>query len=145
VKQIDATDKIYTARIDALYRQTPMVLTVNVVNSALVAVVFASYMGHTLWLIFLALTTGLTLMRVIVWNVYRSRMESARFAAKWAIFATLGSGLSGLLWGAGSALLLPDNLVGETFVGFVIGGMCVASLVSFSHHFPAFMAYVFPA
>ena len=145
MKRIDSTEAIYIARIAALYRQTPMVLTVNVVNSALVAVVFASYMGHTLWLIFLALTAVLTLMRVIVWNVYRSCAESARSTAKWAIFATLGSGLSGLLWGAGSALLLPDNLVGETFVGFVIGGMCVASLVSFSHHFPAFMAYVFPA
>ena len=122
-----------------------MVLTVNVVNSALVAVVFGSYMGQTPWLIFLALTVVLTLMRVIVWKVYRSRAEEARSTAKWAIFATLGSGMSGLLWGAGSALLLTDNLVEQTFVGFVIGGMCVASLVSFSHHFPAFMAYVFPA
>jgi len=59
--------------------------------------------------------------------------------------ATLGSGLSGLLWGAGSAFLLPDNLVEQTFVAFVIGGMCAASLVSFSYYLPAFVAYVFPA
>jgi signal transduction histidine kinase/CheY-like chemotaxis protein len=145
VKQIDPAEKIYTARIDALYRQTPMVLTVNLVNSALVAVVLASYMGQSLWLMFLALTLALTVLRVIVWDVYRSRRESARSTKRSAIFATLGSGLSGLLWGAGSALLLPDNLVEQTFVGFVIGGMCVASLVSFSHYLPAFIAYVFPA
>jgi len=59
--------------------------------------------------------------------------------------ATLGSGLSGLLWGARSAFLLPDNLVEQTFVAFVIGGMCAASLVSFSYYLPAFVAYVFPA
>jgi signal transduction histidine kinase/ActR/RegA family two-component response regulator len=41
--------------------------------------------------------------------------------------------------------LLPDNLVGQTFVAFVIGGMCVAALVSFSYYLPAYMAYVFPA
>ena len=55
------------------------------------------------------------------------------------------SGLSGLLWGVGSAFLLPDNLVEQTFVAFVIGGMCAASLVSFSYYLPAFIAYVFPA
>ena len=54
-------------------------------------------------------------------------------------------GLSGLLWGIGSALLLPDNLVEQTFVAFVIGGMCAASLVAFSNYLPAFIAYVFPA
>ena len=59
--------------------------------------------------------------------------------------AIVGSGLSGLLWGAGSALLLPENLVEQTFVAFVIGGMCAASLVAFSNYLPAFIAYVFPA
>src|ERR1700732_1242760 len=54
-------------------------------------------------------------------------------------------GLSGLLWGIGSALLLPDNLVDQTFVAFVIGGMCAASLVAYSNYLPAFIAYVFPA
>ena len=53
--------------------------------------------------------------------------------------------MSGLLWGIGSALLLPDNLVEQTFVAFVIGGMCAASLVAFSNYLPAFIAYVFPA
>src|ERR1700731_207462 len=47
--------------------------------------------------------------------------------------------------GSGSALLLPDNLVEQTFVAFVIGGMCAASLVAFSNYLPAFIAYVFPA
>lgn len=50
-----------------------------------------------------------------------------------------------MLWGVGSALLLPDNLVEQTFVAFVIGGLCAASLVAFSNYLPAFVAYVFPA
>ncbi len=41
--------------------------------------------------------------------------------------------------------MLPDNLIEQTFVAFAIGGMCVASLVSFSYYIPAFAAYVFPA
>ena len=142
-QSISLSNKIYRDQIDTLYRQTPIVLTVNVVNSALVALLLASYLG--LWFIFLALTLFLTVLRIIAWKFYWSRPESVRSKPKWAIIATLGSGLSGLLWGAGSALLLPDNLVEQTFVAFVIGGMCIASLVSFSFYLPAFIAYVFPA
>ena len=137
--------EIYEAQIDTLYRQTPMVLTVNLLNSSLVAVVLTSNMGQVLWLMFLAVTLLLTVIRIIGWKLYRSRAVPVRSTAKWGIFATVGSGLSGLLWGAGCALLLPDSLVEQTFVAFVIGGMCVASLVSFSHYLPAFIAYVFPA
>jgi len=140
----DTTREIFISQIDNLYQQTPIVLTVNAVNSSLVAVVLASYMGQALWLIFLALTLLLTVVRTLGWKFYWSR-AAVRSARKWAAIATMGSGLSGLLWGAGSALLLPDSLVEQTFVAFVIGGMCVASLVSFSFYLPAFIAYVFPA
>ena len=61
---------------------------------------------------------------------------------KWALFATAGSGLSGLLWGVSSTLLLPDNIVQQTFLAFVIGGMCAGALVSLSYYLPAFVAYV---
>jgi signal transduction histidine kinase/CheY-like chemotaxis protein len=144
-KSIHVTNEIYSTLIDTLYRQTPMVLIVNVLNSSLVAVVLASYMRQALWLIFLALTVLLTVIRVIGWKFYWSRAVAIPPTPKWAIIATIGSGLSGLLWRAGSALLLPDSLVEQTFVAFVVGGMCVASLVSFSFYLPAFIAYVFPA
>jgi signal transduction histidine kinase/CheY-like chemotaxis protein len=147
-QQIDVTtsaNNIYSAQIDNLYQQTPIVLTANAVNSALVAVVLASYMGQALWLIFLALTLLLTMFRIIGWKLYKSRAPQARPSPKWAIIGTLGNALSGLLWGAGSVLLLPDSLVEQTFVAFVIGGMCIASLLSLSFYLPAFIAYVFPA
>jgi signal transduction histidine kinase/CheY-like chemotaxis protein len=136
---------IYVAQIQALYQHIPIVLLVNIVNSALVAVVLASYKGQTWWLVFLALTVALTGAHTIGWVRFRHTRELAQSASRWAVAATVGSGLSGLLWGVGSALLLPDNLVEQTFVAFVIGGMCAASLVAFSNYLPAFIAYVFPA
>ena len=145
IKLFDVTKEIYVSQIDTLYHQTPMVLTVNLVNSSLVAVVLASYMGQALWLIFLVSTLVLSAIHIAGWKMYRSCTETVRPTVKWAIFSTVGFGLSGLLWGAGSALLLPDSLVQQTFVAFVIGGMCIASLVSFSFYLPAFIAYVFPA
>jgi signal transduction histidine kinase/CheY-like chemotaxis protein len=145
LKRVGTPNGIYVAQIQALYQHIPMVLLVNVVNSALVAIVLASYMGQTWWLVFLALTVVLSGARAFGWARYRRNSTPVEAATKWALAATLGSGLSGLLWGVGSAILLPDNLVGQTFVAFVIGGMCAASLVAFSNYLPAFIAYVFPA
>ncbi len=145
MKRTGTTDGIYVAQIRALYQHIPIVLLVNIVNSALVAIVLASYKGQTWWLVFLALTIALTGAHAFGWVRCRRTTEWAQSASRWAAAATVGSGLSGLLWGVGSALLLPDNLVEQTFVAFVIGGMCVASLVAFSNYLPAFIAYVFPA
>jgi hypothetical protein len=145
VKRTGTMNGIYVAQIRALYQHIPIVLLVNIVNSALVAIVLASYKGQTWWLVFLALTVALTGAHALGCVRYPRTSESARSASRWAVAATVGSGLSGLLWGVGSALLLPDNLVEQTFVAFVIGGMCAASLVAFSNYLPAFIAYVFPA
>jgi len=120
-----------------------MVLAVNVVNSALVALVLASYMEQTKWGAFFGLVVTLTGVRAIGWSCYRWGRKPEAATTKWAIFATAGSGLSGLLWGVGSTLLLPDNIVEQTFLAFVIGGMCAGALVSLSYHLPAFIAYGF--
>ena len=145
VKRTGTINGIYVAQIRALYQHIPIVLLVNIVNSALVAIVLASYKGQSWWLVFLALTIALTGAHAFGWLRYRRTSEAAQSTGRWAAAATVGSGLSGLLWGVGSALLLPDNLVEQTFVAFVIGGMCAASHVAFSNYLPAFIAYVFPA
>lgn len=141
----DISNGIYVAQIQALYQHIPMVLLVNVVNSALVAIVLASFKGQIWWLLFLGLTVVLSAARAFDWGCYSRNRAPAESATRWAVAATVGSALSGLLWGIASALLLPENLVEQTFVAFVIGGMCVASLVAFSNYLPAFIAYVFPA
>jgi hypothetical protein len=120
-----------------------MVLAVNVVNSGLVAVALASYLEQTRWWIFFGLVTTLTAARAIGWKYYRAQRKSTDLTRLWAIIATAGSGLSGLLWGISSTMLLPDNLLEQTFLAFVIGGMCAGALVSLSYYLPAFIAYVY--
>ncbi len=121
----------------------PMVLTVNVVNSGLVALVLASYLEQTRWWFFFGLVVALTAVRAAGWSCYRNYRKAPRNTTFWAIFATAGSALSGLLWGASSTLLLPENFVEQTFLAFVIGGMCAGALVSLSYYLPAFIAYAY--
>jgi signal transduction histidine kinase len=122
-----------------------MVLAVNVVNSAFVVLVLASYTGQTRWWIFFGLVMTITGARAIGWSCYRRRRKAVEGTTKWAIFATVGSGLSGLVWGGASTLLLPNNIVEQSFFGFVLGGMCAGALVSLSYYLPAFIAYVYSA
>ena len=136
-------NEISAAQIWALYQHMPMVLAVNVVNSALVALVLASYMEQTRWWIFFAFVVSLTGVRAAGWRWYRHHRKRVEAKTIWKIFATVGSGLSGVIWGVGSTLLLPDNIVEQTFFAFVIGGMCAGALVSLSYYLPAYIAYVF--
>jgi signal transduction histidine kinase len=143
VEQRKIDNEISAAQISALYQHMPMVLAVNVVNAGLVALVLASYMEQTRWWIFFGLVVSLTGVRAAGWRWYRNYRKSVEAKTIWTTFATVGSGLSGLLWGAGSTLLLPDNIVEQTFLAFVIGGMCAGALVSLSYYLPAFIAYVY--
>src|SRR5215831_5457739 len=141
--RIRINQQIFAVQIEALYQHTLMVLAVNVVNSGLVALVLASYLEQGRWWIFFGLVVTLTVMRATVWKLYQRHRTSVDLTRKWAMLATVGSGLSGLLWGLGSTLLLPDDIVEQTFLAFVIGGMCAGALVSLSYYLPTLVAYVY--
>src|ERR1700730_13502226 len=136
---ISINQEILTVQIRAFIPYTPMVLAVSVVNSGLVALVLASYLEQTRWWIFFGLVVTLSAARAIGWRIYRHHRKPADHTIKWALIATAGSGL----WGAGSTLLLPDNMVQQTFLAFVIGGMCAGALASLSYYLPALLAYVY--
>src|SRR5215468_4962617 len=82
----------YATQIDAVYRQAPIVLIVNIVNFTLVAVLLSSYSGQTLWLLFLGVnvvSTGAQLIGCIFYFAIKKPVGSTK---AWAIVATLGSG-----------------------------------------------------
>src|SRR3984893_7662591 len=142
---INIDHEIHAAQLRALYQHTPMVLAVNVANSALVALVLGSYLEQARWWIFFGLVTTLTGLRAIGWICYRHDRQPYETTATWAKFAAAGSSLSGLLWGLGSTSLLSDNILEQTFLVFVIGGMSAGALVSLAYHLPTYIAYVFSA
>jgi hypothetical protein len=94
---IEAENAIYTAQIRAVYQHIPMVLAVNIVNSALVALVLASYMEQTRWWIFFGSVVALTAVRAAAWSCYYRRppkndlMGYLRNSRIRTLRATLGS------------------------------------------------------
>jgi signal transduction histidine kinase/CheY-like chemotaxis protein len=141
----DFTSEILRAQINSLYQHVPMVLLVNLVNAALVAAALGSYLGDSRWWLFFGLVAILTAARGFLWVRYRAAQFGSIDPRRWARIATIASLLSGMLWGGASALLFPHEAIGQTFVAFVIGGMCAGALASLSYHLPAFFGYVVPA
>src|SRR5260370_21412226 len=84
---ININDKICTAQIRALYQHTPMVLAVNVANSALVAVVLGPYLEQAGWWIFFGFVITLTRLRAIGGICYRHYPQPYESTAQCAIFA----------------------------------------------------------
>jgi signal transduction histidine kinase len=145
VSRADIEGQVRAARIGVLYQQTPIVVVVNVLNAALVALVLVQRGEPAYWYVWLGLIVLLAIARGASWISYRRRAGDASSATRWAIRATYFSTLSGILWGVGCALLFPDGIVEQTFLAFVIGGMCAGALVTLCYHAPALLGYVLPA
>ena len=110
-RRISTDREIFAMQIDALYRHLPMVLVVNLVNSGLVTLVLAWHLEQTRWWLFFGVVITLTAARAVGWRYYRRRRKPTTRVPRWALVATVGSGLSGLLWGISSACLRPDDIV----------------------------------
>lgn len=144
-KRSELEGEIFKAQIRTLYDQIPLVLTANIVNAGLVALVLAAYAGERRWWVFFGVQVVLSIARAVLWQQYRSRYASQSSADRWAAMAVAASALSGVTWGASVTLLLPDSIVEQTFLAFVIGGMSAGALISLSYHPPVFIAFVLPA
>jgi signal transduction histidine kinase len=144
-KSSDIEREIFDAQIRLLYEHVPIVLTTNVTNAGVIALVLATYMGERRWWFFFGAIAALTAVRAISWRGYLKGWPRPLSSHIWSTLATAGSALSGLIWGVSAGLLPPDDIIEQTFLAFVVGGMCAGGLVSLAYHLPAFVAYVLPA
>src|SRR4051812_32707968 len=101
------TRAIYAEQVDAIFRQMPIALGVNLVNAGLTAAALAPFASQPLPLLWFASVLLVTLGRLVLWLRYRhisARPERSQYFAR---LATLGSLLAGLSWGIDGATLLP--------------------------------------
>lgn len=136
---------IFAERIRVLYRQMPVALLVNLVNSVLTAIVLDWRMARPFllgWLVFVALVTA---GRAILWFRYTHAPAPVAGSRRWAAFAMAGSVLAGLSWGGGGLLMYSDSMAERLFLAFVIGGMCVGAVGASFAHLPTMLAFILPA
>jgi PAS domain S-box-containing protein len=136
-------DRVRAELLRLVYAAAPAVLTANLANGALVVLVLWSVVPPRLLLGWYALLCAAVAVRTWLWRRQRRQRPHPEQAARLGRIVTIGSGSSGVLWGAAGALLfVPGSPIHEIVLAFVLGGMGAGAAVALAPHLPAFLAYL---
>jgi signal transduction histidine kinase len=133
------------ASVRALYQQMPIALFVTVLSCGLVSAVLADAVAHVRLAAWFAATMVISVLRLGLWQQFQHSGLVAQRIRYWSAAAVGGSMVSGVLWGAGGALLVPDEFVYQLFIASVIGGMCAGVATVYASHSPAVLGFILPA
>src|SRR5690242_8952 len=90
----DLEHEIFDAQIRMLYEHVPIVLTTNVVNAGIIALVLATSVGESQWWFFFGAIGVLSVVRAILYGGYLSGWPYPPSSHAWATLAIAGSALS---------------------------------------------------
>jgi signal transduction histidine kinase len=138
--------RVRTEQLRVVFRQLPISLAVNLVNSALTAIVLSMFENQLVPLVWFSLVSLVTAERGILWRRYCGSLPESERDHVWSRLAACGSLLAGSCWGFGGMLLLPMvPTSGQIFLTFVIGGMCAGTVVLNASHLPTLLAFLLSA
>jgi signal transduction histidine kinase len=143
--QGEASDLIYASQVRAVYRQIPLAVGVNFVNAILSGVVLGAISADRLLFIWLGLVVVTASARAILWRFYSTAKHPDVTARRWAMLATIASGLSGAVWGCGGAGLPASDTFEQMFLVYVVGGMCIGAVGVSAAHLPTLFAFLLSA
>ncbi len=139
-------DRVRAELLRLVYAAAPAVLMANLANGALVVLVLWSVVPHRLLIGWYALLCIAVVVRTWLWRRHRRERPRPEQVARLGRIVTIGSGSSGMLWGAAGALFfVPGSPIHEIVLAFVLGGMGAGAAVALAAHLSAFLAYLVPS
>src|SRR5689334_6102108 len=126
-----------------IYRYLPALILINaVVGAAMVYGLWSIVPASTL-VIWACVMTAVLAVRGASYWAYRRHGLADPHCNRSALIFTLGSALSGALWGAAGVLLVPENaLAYQLFILFILMGMGAGAVTSLTAYMPAFYAFL---
>jgi two-component system, sensor histidine kinase len=113
---------------------------------AVVVVVLWSVVPTHVLLVWAACMMGNQAWRLYLRHRFNHRVPDRRTVARWATLWAIGSGISGMLWGAASFLLfVPDSPLHQAFLMAMVVSVTSAALLLIGAHLPSFYAFILPA
>lgn len=136
-------DKILYEQIRVLYRTVLPILGVNfLVSTAFLYGLWNIAPRATLVIWFVMILSLIAIRLGIYYFYYKPRFNQSN-ARHFGVQYTVGSFVSGLLWGIGALLLFPEQqLEYQLFILFVLVGMSAGSVSSITIYLPTFLAYL---
>jgi len=133
---------VRAAQIDAHFRLMPVVLVINGVVPPIYFLFTYTAIDlpkAALWQLCLL---AVLLARMLLRSFYTRRKPSPARAIVWGHWSTVGSLLTGILWGALSVLLWPATAPEQLLLGATLAGMTAGAVSALTPYFPPFVAYV---
>jgi signal transduction histidine kinase len=137
----DRAQEILPRQVGILYDNGAVMLVANVVSAGLVTAVLGPELGRNAYL-WCAAVVVVALARGVLSLAYRRRYPALPVLT-WAWLFTLGSIVSGMVWGLGCAVLfVPGNMLAQLVVAFVAAGMAAGGAVGLCAWLPAALGFV---
>ena len=137
--------QVRAEQVRTLYRQSVPVLLANVLNAVILAWLLWSHCSHLLLVAWVFSMLLMALGRFELRRRYWSRERKAREQETWGTRYTLGSFSAGVLWGFAGFVLMPDALMPQMVITFVLAGMAAGATLTLSSVMRAYYAYLIPS
>src|SRR5262249_44970967 len=124
-----------------LYSRGLVALVVNIINGGVVVAALWGSVPARPSLAWLAVLTILVCVRGLYWRIHglAEVAEEPYDSDRWLWVWTIGTAITGAVWGVGGVLLFPAaSITGQDLLLFVIGGMVAGASASMSSYQPAF-------
>ena len=140
-RNVDRAQEILPRQVGILYDNGLFLLAANVVNAGLVTAILGPELGQKAYLWFAAVVVVAALRGALSLS-YRRRYQALPVAT-WAWLFTLGSIVSGMVWGVGCAVLfVPGNMLAQLVLAFAAAGMAAGGAVGLCAWLPAALGFV---
>ena len=135
--------RIRAEQTKVIYRYLPALILINaVVGAAMVYGLWSVVPASTLVIWACVMTAVLAVRGASYWAYRRYGLADPHSNRSTLVF-TLGSALSGALWGAAGVFLVPENaLAYQLFILFILMGMGAGAVTSLTAYMPAFYAFL---
>lgn len=132
-----------TERVQRIYATIPLTLITILINSSIVSIAQWSVISHKNILIWFFITNALSVLCLVAYKKHVTADRSQLNNPFWQHLLIFSSSASGLCWGAASIWLFPtDNITHQTFIAFVIAGMCAGSVTTLSANYSVVSSFL---
>jgi diguanylate cyclase (GGDEF)-like protein/PAS domain S-box-containing protein len=140
-------DLLEIEQVELVYKQLFLSLTGGSMVLLFFAYMLRDSVERPVLLAWLGTSLALYLVRMFYVYVYHKQSPDQRAGniRFWKLNFTWGTMFSGLAWGIGSVLLMPEDPVYEAFIVLVIAGLCAATGLTYAALRYAGIAFIVPA
>jgi len=137
------TDQIHAAQTRLLYKSIPLALIFTLINAIILVAVQRGAVADQNLFLWLGLVIVILVFRATVSVAYQRSNSKQTASFHWARWFLFGTVLSGLSFGLAAVFLFPsEDIAHQSFLAFIIAGMCAAATSTLSYQRTPILAFL---